>query len=153
MSFHEQFIKSIIKQRLVIEDPETYEKLVDVIYKFAMILMYGDEKLKSIAIDLVFQIVPEDIVISILQNYAYKVKQRYDRIKQVLGSLGLSDSARGGRNVEDMFLNMMLEMYKQQMGIGSAGSVPSVPQQNQSEPVKIKEIPPELRKILDEESK
>jgi hypothetical protein len=102
MSFHEQFIKSIIKQRLVIEDPETYEKLVDVIYKFAMLLMYGDEKLKSAALDLIFRIVPEDVALSIMQNYAYKIKQRYDKIKQVLSSLGIFESSGRGRSVEDM---------------------------------------------------
>jgi hypothetical protein len=148
MSVQEKFIKTIIKQKINIDDPETYEKLVDVIYKFAMLLMYGDEKLKMVAIDTVFQIIPEDVAIEIVKRYVEKLKMRYDKIKNMIMGMGIVEMRGGGKGIEDMFINFILDMYRQQMAgtvpssQGAAGTVP--------ETIKIKELPPELKKILEE---
>lgn len=148
MSIQEKFIKTVIKQKINIDDPETYEKLVDVIYKFAMLLMYGDEKLKMVAMDTVFQIIPEDIAIEIVKRYVEKLKMRYDKIRNMIMGMGVVEMRGGGKGIEDMFINFILDMYKQQM----TGTVPStqVTAGTVPEPIKIKELPPELKKILEE---
>ncbi len=148
MSVQEKFIKTIIRQKINIDDPETYEKLVDVIYKFAMLLMYGDEKLKMVAMDTVFQIIPEDVAIEIVKRYVEKLKMRYDKIRNMVMSMGVVEVRGGGKGIEDMFINFILDMYKQQM----TGTVPStqVPTGTVPETIKIKELPPELKKILEE---
>jgi len=148
MSVQEKFIKTLIRQKINVDDPETYEKLVDVIYKFAMLLMYGDEKLKMVAMDTVFQIIPEDVAIEIVKRYVEKLKMRYDKIRNMVMSMGVVEVRGGGKGIEDMFINFILDMYKQQM----TGTVPStqVPTGTVPETIKIKELPPELKKILEE---
>jgi hypothetical protein len=148
MSVQEKFIKTIIRQRINVDDPETYEKLVDVIYKFAMLLMYGDEKLKIVAIDTVFQIIPEDVAVEIVKRYVERLKMRYDKIRNMIMGMGIIEMRGGGKGIEDIFINFILDMYRQQI----AGTVPAAPRELGTVPeaIKIKELPPELKKILEE---
>lgn len=139
----EEFIKSRIKAKLHITDPEVYEKVVDQIYKFAMLLMYAPPELKRIAVETVFSVLPEDMVLNIITNYLDSLKRKHDKITSIVKSL--MPPAMGGGSLENMFVNFMLEMYKKQFELQSGAVAESKP----AEKVEIKEVPAELKKLLE----
>jgi hypothetical protein len=136
----EQFAKAVIKRRFRIEDPEAYEKLVDIIYKFSMILLYGDDTLRRQAVEAVFSVLPEDLVLQILSDYISKTMARYRKLSELAAAL--VPRAVAGRSVEDMFVQIALEMLKAQM----AGQQQSAPQPQTQTTAK---IPEELKKLLE----
>lgn len=139
----EEFIKSRIKAKLQIADPEVYEKVVDQIYKFAMLLMYAPPELKRTAVEIVFSVLPEDMVLNIITNYLDSLKKKHDKIASIVKSL--MPPAAGGGNLENMFVSFMLEMYKKQFELQSG----AVQEAKPAEKVEIKEVPAELKKLLE----
>jgi len=136
----EQFAKAIIKTKLRIEDPEVYEKLVDVIYKFSMVLLYGDNTLRKQAIDAVFSVLPEDLVLQILSDYMARTMNRYRKLSELAAAI--VPRASGARGAEDIFLQMALEMFRAQMS--------SQPQQTPQPQVSTTiQVPEELKKLLE----
>jgi hypothetical protein len=136
----EQFAKALIKTKLRVEDPEVYEKLVDVIYKFSMVLLYGDNVLRRQAVDAVFSVLPEDLVLQILSDYMVRTMNRYRKLAELAAAI--VPRASGVRGIEDAFMQMALEMFKAQM----SGQPQPVPQPQISAPAK---IPEELKKLLE----
>lgn len=140
----EQFAKAAIRSRMKIEDPEVYEKLVDVIYKFSMVILYGDTTLRRQAIDALFSVLPEDLVLQILSDYVVRTMNRYRKLAEIAMSLvPRTSSARG---IEDAFMQMAMEMFKSQMMPTQAA--PQMPQQQQGQPTASK-VPEELKKLLE----
>jgi len=139
----EQFAKAVIKSKLKVEDPEVYEKLVDIIYKFSLVLLYGDATLRKQAVDALFSVLPEELTLDILTNYVGRTLQRYQKLTQIAMSL-IPRSTRGG-NIEDMFIQMALEMFKSQYG--SQGLLHMQKQNEKTqEPA---QVPEELKRLLD----
>jgi hypothetical protein len=136
----EQFAKAVIKTKLRIEDPEAYEKLVDIIYKFSMILLYGDNALRRQAVEAVFSILPEDLVLQILSDYISKTMARYRKLSELAAAL--VPRAAAGRGAEDMFIQIALEMFKAQM----AGQQQPAPQ---PQTPAVAKVPEELKKLLE----
>jgi hypothetical protein len=136
----EQFAKAVIRTKLRVEDPEVYEKLVDVIYKFSMVLLYGDNTLRRQAVDAVFSVLPEDLVLQILSDYMARTMNRYRRLSELAAAI--VPRASGVRGVEDVFMQMALEMFKAQM----SGQPQQVPQPQMPASVK---VPEELKKLLE----
>jgi hypothetical protein len=136
----EQFAKAVIRTKLRVEDPEVYEKLVDVIYKFSMVLLYGDNTLRRQAVDAVFSVLPEDLVVQILSDYMTRTMSRYRKLAELAAAIVPRPS--GARGVEDVFLQMALEMFKAQLS-----SQPQPTAQPQL-PASVK-VPEELKKLLD----
>lgn len=148
MSAKEEFIKAKIRSKIDIADPEVYEKLIDIIYKFALVLMYADENMKQTIIDIVFSVVPENVIIDLVRKYISTIKSRYDIIKNVISSSGLIETLKGGKSIEDTLLSAMISMYMQQLQSQQTttqqpGTVPAEPGQ-----AKIKEVPKELKEML-----
>jgi len=136
----EQFAKAVIKTKLRIEDPEVYEKLVDIIYKFSMILLYGDNALRRQAVEAVFSVLPEDIVLQILSDYISKTMARYRKLSELAAALVPRTAT--GRGVEDMFIQIALEMFKAQMtGQQQQALQPQMPT--------TAKVPEELKKLLE----
>jgi len=136
----EQFAKAVIKTKLRIEDPEVYEKLVDIIYKFSMILLYGDNALRRQAVEAVFSVLPEDLVLQILSDYISKTMARYRKLSELAAALVPRTAV--GRGVEDMFMQIALEMFKAQMtGQQQSAQQPQVQT--------IAKVPEELKKLLE----
>lgn len=136
----EHFAKAVIKTKLKVEDPEVYEKLIDIIYKFSMVLLYGDNALRRQAIDALFSVLPEDLVLQILSDYIAKTMARYRKISELAAAF--VPRTASGRGVEDIFIQMALEMFKAQMGTQT-----QPPQQQQ--PQDIPKVPEELKKLLE----
>jgi hypothetical protein len=136
----EQFAKAVIKTKLRVEDPEVYEKLVDVIYKFSMVLLYGDNTLRRQAVDAVFTVLPEDLVLQILSEYMAKTMNRYRKLAELAAAIAPRTAA--ARGAEDMFIQIALEMFRSQM-MGQ--------QQPASQPQTsaIARVPEELKKLLE----
>jgi hypothetical protein len=140
----EQFAKAAIRMKLKIEDPEVYEKLVDVIYKFSMVMLYGDTTLRRQAIDALFSVLPEDLVLQVLSDYVVRTMNRYRKLAEIAMSLvPRTSSARG---IEDAFMQMAMEMFKNQMMPTQA--MPQMPQQQQGQTV-VSKVPEELKKLLE----
>jgi len=89
----EQFAKAAIKRQLKVEDPEVYEKLVDIIYKFSMVILYGDNMLRRQAIDALFSVLPEDLVLQVLSDYVVRTMNRYRKLAEIAmsGAAGRED--------------------------------------------------------------
>jgi hypothetical protein len=136
----EQFAKAIIKTKLKLEDPEVYEKLVDVIYKFSMVLLYGDNTLRRQAVDAVFSVLPEDLVLQILSEYITKTLARYRKLAELAAAIAPRTAA--ARGAEDMFMQIALEMFRSQM----MGQQQPAPQPQASTTAK---VPEELKKLLE----
>ena len=136
----EQFAKAVIKRRFRVEDPEIYEKLVDIIYKFSMILLYGDDTLRRQAVDAVFSVLPEDLVLQILGDYISKTMARYRKLSEL--ATALVPRATMGRSVEDMFMQIALEMFRAQV----SGQQQPAPQ---PQTPAVAKVPEELKKLLD----
>jgi hypothetical protein len=136
----EQFAKAIIKTKLKVEDPEVYEKLVDVIYKFSMVLLYGDNMLRRQAVDAVFSVLPEDLVLQILSDYMAKTMNRYRKLAELAAAIVPRTAA--ARGAEDMFIQIALEMFKSQM----MGQQQPAPQPQASTTAR---VPEELKKLLE----
>ena len=139
----EQFAKAVIRSKVRVEDPEVYEKLVDLIYKFSLVLLYGDATLRKQAIDALFSVLPEELTLDILTNYVSRTLQRYQKLTQIAMSL-VPRSVRGG-NVEDMFIQMALEMFKSQYGNQSLPQTQKQAEKTQE----FAQIPEELKKLLE----
>jgi len=139
----EQFIKAMIKSKVRVEDPEVYEKLVDIIYKFSLVLMYGDTTLRKQAVDALFSVLPEELTLDILTNYVSRTLQRYQKLSQIALSL-IPRTARGG-NVEDMFIQMALEMFKSQYGNQNLPQTQKQTEKTQE----FAQIPEDLKKLLE----
>jgi len=136
----EQFAKAVIRTKLKVEDPEVYEKLVDVIYKFSMVLLYGDNMLRRQAVDALFSVLPEDLVLQVLTDYVVRTMNRYRKLSELAAAIiPRTATARG---IEDAFLQMAFEMFKSQM----AGQ--QAPQQ-QAQPAAVPKLPEELKKLLE----
>jgi hypothetical protein len=140
----EQFAKAAIRMKLKVEDPEVYEKLVDVIYKFSMVMLYGDTTLRRQAIDALFSVLPEDLVLQILSDYVVRTMNRYRKLAEIAMSLVPRNSS--ARGIEDAFMQMAMEMFKSQMMPSQA--MPQMSQQQQSQPV-VSKVPDELKKLLE----
>jgi hypothetical protein len=136
----EQFAKAVIKTKLRIEDPEVYEKLVDIIYKFSMVLLYGDNTLRRQAVDAVFSILPEDLTLQILADYITKATARYRKLSELAAALVPRSVA--SRGVEDMFIQIALELFKTQM----SGQQQPAPQ---PQTPTVAKVPEELKKLLE----
>jgi hypothetical protein len=140
----EQFAKAAIRMKLKVEDPEVYEKLVDVIYKFSMVILYGDTVLRRQAIDALFSVLPEDLVLQILSDYVIRTMNRYRKLAEIAASLvPRTSSARG---IEDAFMQMAMEMFRNQMMPSQAA--PQMPQQQQGQ-LAVSKVPEELKKLLE----
>jgi len=140
----EQFAKAAIKRQLKVEDPEVYEKLVDIIYKFSMVILYGDNMLRRQAIDALFSVLPEDLVLQVLSDYVVRTMNRYRKLAEIAMSLvPRTSSARG---IEDAFMQMAMEMFKSQMMPPQAA--PQMPQQQQGQ-LAVSKVPEELKKLLE----
>jgi hypothetical protein len=136
----EQFAKAVIKTKLRVEDPEVYEKLVDVVYKFSMVLLYGDNTLRRQAVDAVFSVLPEDLVLQILSDYMAKTMNRYRRLAELAAAIVPRTAA--ARGAEDVFMQIALEMFRSQM----MGQQQPAPQPQTSTTVN---VPEELKKLLE----
>jgi hypothetical protein len=136
----EQFAKAVIKTKLRVEDPEVYEKLVDVIYKFSMVLLYGDDVLRRQAINAVFSVLPEDLVLQILSDYMAKTMNRYRKLAELAAAIVPRTAA--ARGAEDMFIQIALEMFRSQM----MGQQQPTPQPQASS---VARVPEELKKLLE----
>jgi hypothetical protein len=137
---HEQFAKAVIKTKLNVEDPEVYEKLVDVIYKFSMVLLYGDNTLRRQAVDAVFSVLPEDLVLQILSDYMAKTMNRYRKLAELAAAIMPRTAAV--RGAEDVFMQIALEMFKNQMmGQQQQNPQPQTPTTAR--------VPEELKKLLE----
>jgi hypothetical protein len=136
----EQFAKAVIKTKLNVEDPEVYEKLVDVIYKFSMVLLYGDNTLRKQAVDAVFSVLPEDLVLQILSEYMVKTLNRYRKLAELAAAV--IPRTAGARGAEDVFMQIALEMFRNQM----MGQQQPIPQMQAST---IAKVPEELKKLLE----
>jgi hypothetical protein len=140
----EQFAKAAIRMKLKVEDPEVYEKLVDVIYKFSMVMLYGDTTLRRQAIDALFSVLPEDLVLQILSDYVIRTMNRYRKLAEIAMSLvPRTSSARG---IEDAFMQMAMEMFRNQMVPPQAAA--QMPQQQQGQ-LTASKVPEELKKLLE----
>jgi len=140
----EQFAKAAIRMKLKVEDPEVYEKLVDVIYKFSMVMLYGDTTLRRQAIDALFSVLPEDLVLQILTDYVARTMNRYRKLAEI--AMALVPKTSSARGIEDAFMQMAMEMFKSQMMPSQA--VPQMPQQQQNQ-LTISKVPEELKKLLE----
>ena len=140
----EQFAKAAIRMKLKVEDPEVYEKLVDVIYKFSMVMLYGDTMLRRQAIDALFSVLPEDLVLQILSDYVVRTMNRYRKLAEI--AMALVPKTSSARGIEDAFMQMAMEMFKSQMMPSQA--VPQMPQQQQNQ-LTISKVPDELKKLLE----
>lgn len=136
----EQFAKAVIKTKLNVEDPEVYEKLIDVIYKFSMVLLYGDNTLRKQAVDAVFSVLPEDLVLQILSEYMVKTLNRYRKLTELAAAVIPRTAA--ARGAEDVFMQIALEMFRNQM----MGQQQPLPQPQTSA---IAKVPEELKKLLE----
>jgi len=136
----EQFAKAVIKTKLNVEDPEVYEKLVDVIYKFSMVLLYGDNTLRKQAVDAVFSVLPEDLILQILSEYMVKTLNRYRKLTELAAAVIPRTAA--ARGAEDVFMQIALEMFRNQM----MGQQQPLPQPQTSA---IAKVPEELKKLLE----
>jgi hypothetical protein len=136
----EQFAKAVIKTKLNVEDPEVYEKLIDVIYKFSMVLLYGDNTLRKQAVDAVFSVLPEDLVLQILSEYMVKTLNRYRKLTELAAAVIPRTTA--ARGAEDVFMQIALEMFRNQM----MGQQQPLPQPQTSA---IAKVPEELKKLLE----
>jgi hypothetical protein len=136
----EQFAKAVIKTKLRVEDPEVYEKLVDVVYKFSMVLLYGDNTLRRQAVDAVFSVLPEDLVLQILSDYMAKTMNRYRRLAELAAAIVPRTAA--ARGAEDVFMQIALEMFRSQM---MAQQQPAPQPQTST----IASVPEELKKLLE----
>jgi len=140
----EQFAKAAIRMKLKVEDPEVYEKLVDVIYKFSMVMLYGDTMLRRQAIDALFSVLPEDLVLQILSDYVVRTMNRYRKLAEI--AMALVPKTSSARGIEDAFMQMAMEMFKSQMMPSQA--VPQMPQQQQGQ-LTVSKVPDELKKLLE----
>ena len=136
----EQFAKAVIRTKLKVEDPEVYEKLVDVIYKFSMVLLYGDNVLRRQAVDALFSVLPEDLVLQVLTDYVVRTMNRYRKLSELAAAI--TPRTATARGIEDAFLQMAFEMFKSQM----AGQ--QAPQQ-QTQQTAVPKVPEELKKLLE----
>ena len=136
----EQFAKAVIKTKLRVEDPEVYEKLVDVIYKFSMVLLYGDNMLRRQAVDALFSVLPEDLVLQILSDYMAKTMNRYRKLAELAAAIVPRTAA--ARGAEDIFIQIALEMFRSQM-MGQQQSA------QQPQTSTIAKVPEELKKLLE----
>jgi hypothetical protein len=140
----EQFAKAVIKTKLRVEDPEVYEKLVDVVYKFSMVLLYGDNTLRRQAVDAVFSVLPEDLVLQILSDYMAKTMNRYRRLAELAAAIVPRTAA--ARGAEDVFMQIALEMFRSQM----MGQQQPAPQpQTSAQTSTTAKVPEELKKLLE----
>jgi hypothetical protein len=140
----EQFAKAAIRMKLKVEDPEVYEKLVDVIYKFSMVMLYGDTMLRRQAIDALFSVLPEDLVLQVLSDYVVRTMNRYRKLAEI--AMALVPKTSSARGIEDAFMQMAMEMFKSQMMPSQA--VPQSPQQQQGQAI-VSKVPEELKKLLE----
>jgi len=140
----EQFAKAVIKTKLRVEDPEVYEKLVDVVYKFSMVLLYGDNTLRRQAVDAVFSVLPEDLVLQILSDYMAKTMNRYRKLAELAAAIVPRTAA--ARGAEDVFMQIALEMFRSQM---MAQQQPASQPQTSAQTSTIASVPEELKKLLE----
>lgn len=140
----EQFAKAAIRMKLKVEDPEVYEKLVDIIYKFSMVILYGDTTLRRQAIDALFSVLPEDLVLQILSDYVVRTMNRYRKLAEI--AMSLVPRTSSARSIEDAFMQMAMEMFKNQMMPTQAA--PQTPQQQQGQ-LAVSKVPEELKKLLE----
>jgi len=140
----EQFAKAAIRMKLKVEDPEVYEKLVDIIYKFSMVILYGDTTLRRQAIDALFSVLPEDLVLQILSDYVVRTMNRYRKLAEI--AMSLVPRTSSARSIEDAFMQMAMEMFKNQMMPTQAA--PQMPQQQQGQ-LAVSKVPEELKKLLE----
>jgi len=135
-------IKAIIMSRIKVADAEAAERLADLIERFALFLIYADHNTKHAVMDLLFSVLPEDVVISLISEYVYRISERYKKVRSAVTSI----APRIGENIEGDLLAAIiregLQNYFQQL---------KAQQQLQEQPKKelvVKEVPEELKKLL-----
>jgi hypothetical protein len=135
-------IRAVIMSRIRVADAEAAERLADLIERFALFLIYADHNTKHAVMDLLFSVLPEDVVISLISEYVYRVRERYKRVKSAVTSI----APRISEGIEGDFLAAIiregLQNYFQQL---------KAQQQLQEQPKRehvIKEVPEELKRLL-----
>jgi len=135
-------VRALIMSRLKMADQEAAERLAELIERFALFLMYADSETKHAVVDLLFSILPEDVVISLISAYASRVSERYRRVRDAIAMLAPRVSGSTDADILAAMLREALQSYMQQLR--------AQPQQQEQlkREVAIKELPPELKRLL-----
>ena len=135
-------VRALIMSRLKMADQEAAERLAELIERFALFLMYADSETKHAVVDLLFSILPEDVVISLISAYASRVSERYRRVRDAIAMLAPRVSGSTDADILAAMLREALQGYMQQLR-----AQPQQQEQPRRE-VAIKELPPELKRLL-----
>jgi hypothetical protein len=135
-------IRALILSRLRAADQEAAERIADMIERFALFLMYADSDTKYAVMDLLFSVLPEDIVVSLISDYAGRISERYRRIKDVVARLAPRVVSGSEVDVVTAVLREAFEAYMRQRGAQAQQ------QEQQKKEVVIRQLPEELRKLL-----
>jgi hypothetical protein len=137
-------VRAIIMSRIKVADQEAAERLAELIERFALFLMYADSETKYAVMDLLFSVLPEDVVISLISAYASRISERYRRIRDVVAMMAPRVGGSTDADIIAAILREALQSYMQQL------RAQSQQQERPKREVAIRELPEELKKLLHE---